>query len=51
MGWMLTFRTPFYYAEGEEAPFCPNCWESDHLAVHLTRYRGGEGIDHACAKC
>jgi hypothetical protein len=34
-GRTLTFRPPVYYAEGDEIPFCPTCYETDHSAYHL----------------
>lgn len=35
----LTFRAPFYYLEGDAAPYCPGCWESKRVAIHLHRTR------------
>jgi len=32
----LKFKTPFYWAEGDNNPYCPGCWDSKHLAVHVT---------------
>lgn len=31
----LRFESPFYFAEGDEVPFCPKCWEADKKALHL----------------
>jgi len=31
----MTFRAPFWYAEGDNIPYCPRCWESDRIAIHL----------------
>ena len=31
----LEFRKPFYYAEGDDQPFCPRCWEKDRHGIHL----------------
>lgn len=31
----MIFRKPLYYQDGDKAPFCPNCWESDEKAAHL----------------
>jgi len=47
----LAFRPPYYYAEGDDVPFCPTCWEADHIPMHLTGHRTEEGTDYACAKC
>jgi hypothetical protein len=35
----LVFKPPFYYVEGETTPYCPNCWESKRIAIHLHRAR------------
>ena len=32
----LKFNTPFYWLEGDSEPYCPACWESKHLAIHVT---------------
>lgn len=26
----------YYFAEGDDVPFCPVCWERDHNAIHLS---------------
>lgn len=31
----LVFKPPFYYAEGDDTPFCPRCLEKERLAVHV----------------
>ncbi|PCJ22518.1 MAG: hypothetical protein COA96_14100 [SAR86 cluster bacterium] len=31
----MKFREPFYYQETDPAPFCPNCWEKNKLAIHV----------------
>ncbi|MFZ0978396.1 MAG: hypothetical protein WAN23_03245 [Candidatus Acidiferrales bacterium] len=31
----LTFKPPFYWLEGDSAPYCPGCWESKSTAIHL----------------
>ena len=35
----LVFKAPFYYLEGDVMPYCPGCWESRKLAIHLHRVR------------
>ncbi len=32
----MQFKEPFYYQEGDETPFCPACWETKNIAVHVT---------------
>jgi len=31
----LKFEPPFYYADGDKTPFCPQCWEADRKPIHL----------------
>ena len=31
----LTFRAPFWFAEGDDVPYCPNCWEGQRKAIHV----------------
>jgi hypothetical protein len=31
----MSFRNPFWYAEGDEVAHCPRCWEIDKQAMHL----------------
>jgi hypothetical protein len=40
----LTFKEPFYFAEGDATPYCPACWEIKREAVHVIRLwsEGGE---------
>jgi hypothetical protein len=35
----LKFRNPFYYHGSDPEPYCPGCWESKRMAVHLHRAR------------
>jgi hypothetical protein len=30
------FKAPFYWLHGDNNPFCPGCWDSKHLAIHVT---------------
>jgi hypothetical protein len=43
----MTFKKPFYYQEGDEVPFCPNCWESSRKAIHVADSVSG----HRCNAC
>lgn len=47
----LTFRAPFHYADGDDVPYCPRCWESDHLAMHLVSMPWSGGTRYDCPKC
>lgn len=38
----MTRKTPFYFQEGDSDPFCPRCFEKDHVAVHLFLGLNGE---------
>ena len=48
----MKFLTPFYYAEGDDVPHCPRCWEVDHKAVHLPApFNSGSGPSYTCPEC
>ena len=34
----LQFKNAFYWLEGDNAPFCPGCWESKRLPIHLAQH-------------
>jgi hypothetical protein len=34
----LKFKAPFYYAEGDSTPYCPGCWESKRMAIHVAQH-------------
>jgi len=48
----MSYTEPFWYAEGDKIPFCPQCWEADEIAVHLL-YAGlmSGGHRYDCPKC
>lgn len=31
----MVFKEPYYWVEGDNVPFCPKCWESAGLQIHL----------------
>jgi hypothetical protein len=31
----LAFRETFYWLADDAVPFCPNCWEKEHKAIHV----------------
>ncbi len=49
------FRNPYYYAEGDEVPLCPRCYEtsSSTLRVHLTHpaVEMQNGFGRVCRGC
>jgi len=45
----LQFKAPFYYAPGDQTPFCQRCWEVDHRALHLEG--AWQGKRWECAQC
>jgi hypothetical protein len=48
----LTFKEPFYYAEGDPVPFCPKCWEGERKAIHLVNGGSFEGeTKFECVPC
>lgn len=48
----LTFRSPFYFAERDEVPYCPKCWEADKKAIHLLPpVNVVAGMRYDCAQC
>lgn len=48
----LRFESPFYFAENDEVPFCPKCWEADKKAVHLPPpHQVVSGARHDCVEC
>lgn len=48
----LEFRPPFFYAQGDDTPFCPNCWEADRRQIHLEDF-GETQVGHLvrCRTC
>jgi regulator of replication initiation timing len=31
----LKFKKPFYFKDGDDVPFCPQCWEAKQALIHL----------------
>lgn len=31
----MSFKIPFWYMDGDEIPYCPQCWENDKKTIHL----------------
>lgn len=48
----MSFTEPFWYSEGDPVPYCPSCWESSRLPIHL-HYKGhmAGGHRHDCPHC
>lgn len=40
-----------YWAKDDPDPWCPNCWERDHKAIHLSRTDLMAGRLCSCAIC
>ena len=47
----LTFKAPFYFADGDETPYCPRCWEKDHEAIHVVRMKSCPECEIPIAPC
>jgi hypothetical protein len=53
----MTFKPPLYFHEGDDIPFCPQCYERDGRALHLACYnrepskKVGESIHWVCRSC
>jgi len=48
----LGFKSPFYYLGDDPAAYCPGCWESKRLGVHLVRaITPGFGVQMVCPSC
>jgi hypothetical protein len=39
---MLTFRAPFYFADGDLVPFCARCWEVEQKPIHMVLEGAGQ---------
>ena len=46
----LTFRRPFYYLGEDPAPYCPGCWDSKRIPVHVGSHPMFLG-KHMCPVC
>ena len=44
----LTFKEPFYYAEGDSVPYCPKCWEANKTSLHIITVQKGV---YRCPDC
>ena len=48
----LSYKEPFFFAEGDAVPYCPSCWESGVIPVHMIiRLRTPNTIGRECPKC
>ncbi len=48
----MTFKPPFWYVEGDDVPYCPQCWEADAKQVHLQGPdEVGAGMRFDCPNC
>jgi len=48
----LKFREPFYFAENDNTPLCPRCWEATKKALHVVSIFKGDNEDRwDCPEC
>ena len=48
----MTFRSPFYYVDGDDVPHCPRCWEVNKRAVHYPEpFNSAAGPRYDCPEC
>lgn len=47
----MIFKSPFYYTEGDEIPYCPKCWETEKKAIHLLVEDVAAGLRYDCPNC
>jgi hypothetical protein len=48
----LVFKEPFYWAKGDDAPYCPSCWETKNVAVHVVfSHELNESSTWQCPNC
>jgi len=46
----MKWEKPVYRTEGEEDPYCPQCWEVSQKQVHLRKWQYGNWFCHNCKK-
>jgi hypothetical protein len=48
----LTFRDPYYFVEGDPSAYCPGCWDSKRMAVHIVTIKEPLKYDQQqCPSC
>ncbi len=48
----MKFESPFYYANGDNVPHCPRCWEVNHKAIHYPApFNNVDGPNYTCPQC
>jgi len=49
----MEFRKPFYYQQEDPHPYCPKCWETQSLSVHVCGPFSARGTRayHRCPEC
>lgn len=48
----MKFNGLWYQREGDDTPFCPQCFEAEGKAIHLGRgYQAVEGWGRLCQNC
>ena len=46
----MKWEKPVYRTEGEEDPYCPQCWEVSQKQVHLKKWQNEGWFCHNCGK-
>jgi hypothetical protein len=44
----MTYKAPFWFAKGDDVPFCPRCWEKEECAMHLIP---ANDLYYRCLEC
>jgi hypothetical protein len=48
----LKFKEPYYWLEGDDVPFCPNCWEKEPEPIHVVHQWSEHGETRRdCPNC
>jgi hypothetical protein len=49
----LTYKTPFFWLEGEAEPYCSPCWSTKRQAVHVIEaaVAGSKRTEKMCPSC
>jgi len=49
---IIVFRNKLYWKDGDETPFCPKCWETGRMQVHLSGpFKRYNKIRYYCEVC
>ena len=49
---VMVFKEPFYEQDGDKTPYCPACWETKNIPVHVVfNFDGDEFTRRTCPSC